>query len=89
MEWNLHLEDTRTINKFNDTLHTSFVKHDIYQKVHYLHNWAIYPLPEHLSRAFELFYDFITHIIYAADKNVEGKPHAVWNGHRNTRKQWI
>ena len=38
MSWNLRLDDTRTINKFNDTLHMSFVKHDIYRNIHYLHS---------------------------------------------------
>ena len=50
---NLRLEDPRTINKFNGTIHTSFFKHDIYQKVHYLHNRSIYPLRAHFSKALE------------------------------------
>ena len=41
MAWNLCLADPRTIKKFNDTLHTSFIRHDIYQKIHYIHNQAI------------------------------------------------
>ena len=53
MARNLHLGDPRTINKFNDTLHKRSVKHDIYQKIHYIHNRYIYPLPTHLVRDFE------------------------------------
>ena len=53
MSQNPRLEDPRTIKKFIDTLHTIFVKPDIYQKVHYLHNQSIYPLPTHLTQAFE------------------------------------
>ena len=45
----LRLGDPRTINKFNDTLHTSFVKHEIYQKIQYIHNRDIYPLPTYIS----------------------------------------
>ena len=30
MEWNLRLVYPSTVNKFNDTVHTSFVKRDIY-----------------------------------------------------------
>ena len=37
---NLRLEDPRTIKKLNDTLHTSFVKHYIYQNIHYINNQA-------------------------------------------------
>ena len=45
----LHLEDPSTINRFNDTLHTSFFKYDIYLKGHCLYNRAISPLPTHLA----------------------------------------
>ena len=48
MELKLRLGDSRMINKFNDTIHTSFIKHDIYQKIHYIHNRGIYALPTHL-----------------------------------------
>ena len=71
--WNLHLENPRAINKFNGTLHAGFVKRDIHQKVHYLHIRAIYPLPEHLTQSFERLDELITILIYAADKNLEGK----------------
>ena len=70
---NLCMGDPRTINKSNDKLHTSFVKHDIYQKIHYIHNRAIYPLPARLSRTFEILDKFITHLINAVDKNAEEK----------------
>ena len=58
-----------TINKSNDTLHKHFVKHDIYQKVHYLHNLAIYTPPTHLARDFELLDELIARLMHAADKN--------------------
>ena len=70
MAWNLRLEDPRTIKKFNDTLLTSFLKNDIYHRVHYLHNRDIYPLPTHLARSFERLDKMITGIVHAADKNV-------------------
>ena len=77
MAWNLRLEDPRTIKKFNDTLLTSFLKNDIYHRVHYLHNRDIYPLPTHLARAFERLYKLITRIMYVADKkcrsNITGR----------------
>ena len=51
--WNLCLEYTRKIKRFNVTLRTSFVKHGIYQKIHYIHVWSSYPLPTHLAQTFE------------------------------------
>ena len=53
MVWNLSLVDPRTINKFNDTLYKSSVKHDIDQNVHHLHSRAIYPPQAHLARDFK------------------------------------
>ena len=53
MAWKLRLKYPRMINKFNDTLHTSFVKYDIYQKVHYLNSQGMYTLPAHIIRSFE------------------------------------
>ena len=50
-----------------------FFKHDIYQKVHYLHNRVIYPLPTHLARTFEQLDELITRIIHAADKKIRIK----------------
>ena len=41
MAQNLRLGDPRAVRKFNDTLYIRFVKHDIYQKIHYIHNQAI------------------------------------------------
>ena len=70
---NLCLSDPRKINKFNDKLHTSFVKHDIYQKLHYIHSQAIYPLATHLAQNLEKLDTLITRLMHAADKNVEGK----------------
>ena len=37
MEWSLCIAYPRMIKRSNDTLHTNFVKHDIYQKVQYMH----------------------------------------------------
>ena len=48
----LHLADASIMNKFNEKIHTSLVKKDIYQKIHYIHKQYIYPLPTHLVRAF-------------------------------------
>ena len=73
MARNLCLTYPRTINKFNDTLHKRFLKHDIYQKIHYIHNRSIYPLTTHPERVFEILNKLITLLIYAADKNVEEK----------------
>ena len=73
MEQNLCMADPRTIKIFSDTLHTSFVKHDIYQKIYYIHVRACYPLPTHLAQAFKKLDELITRLIYLADKNVEGK----------------
>ena len=47
MARNLRLGDPRTINKSDDTIHTSFVKQDIFRKIHYIHNRYIYPLPKY------------------------------------------
>ena len=52
MAGNLCLEDPRTIKKINDTLHAIFVKHEMYQKIHYIHVQYIYPLPTHVAQAF-------------------------------------
>ena len=68
MEQNVCLADLRTIKKFNDTLHTIFLKHDIYQKTHYIHNRAIYPLPTHLVKSFERLDNFVTRLMHATDK---------------------
>ena len=73
MAQNLRLADPRTIKELTDTIHTSFVKHKIYQKIHYIHNWAIYPLRTHLEWAFEILDELITHFIHAGDKNAEEK----------------
>ena len=68
MERNLHLEDPGMRNKSNYTLQTSFIKNDINQKVHYLHNRAIYPLPEYLTRAFERLDELINRLMNATYK---------------------
>ena len=73
MARNLCLADPITIKKFNDTLHTSFVKHDIYQKIHYIHIRASYPLPTHIAQAFETLDELVTRLMHAEDKNSEGK----------------
>ena len=88
MARNLCLADTWTIEKFNDTLRTSFVKHDIYQKIQYIHNQGIYKIPTHLARDFGILDELITLLMHAADKNTAEKYQAVLNGHRNTRKRW-
>ena len=72
-ERNLCLGYSRTIKKFNDTRHTSFVKHDIYQKIHYVQSQAIYLLPTHLARDFEILGELITCLIYAADTKFRRK----------------
>ena len=71
VERNLRLGYPSTINKCNDTLQTSFVKHDIYQNIHYKHNQAIYTLPSHLAQAFEELGKLITPLMHAAYKNAE------------------
>ena len=68
MARNLQMEYPSMVNKFNDTLHTSFVKHDIYWKVHYLHSRSIYLLPSYISRAFEQLDELITLLMNSADK---------------------
>ena len=70
---NLSLGYPRTIKKFNETLHTRFVKHDIYQKIHYIHNRDIYPLPTHLAWEFERLDKLITHLMYSEDKQCRRK----------------
>ena len=70
---NQRLEYPRTTKKLNDTLHTSSVKYDIYQKVHYLHNGSIYLIPTHLTRAFEILDKLIARRMHAEDKNTERK----------------
>ena len=62
--WNLCLEDSRTVNNFNDTLHMSFVKHYIYQKVNYLHIQAIYQLPSNISQSFEPLDELISGLLH-------------------------
>ena len=80
MERNLRLEYTRTIKKFNDTLHTIFFKHDIYLKIYYIHNRAIYPVPIHPASDFEILDELITHLMYALDKKCRSKitDHVKW-----------
>ena len=73
MAHNVCLADTRTIKKFNDKIHRRVVKHEIYQKIHYIHVQYSYPLQTHLSQDFEKWDELITRFIYAADKNAEGK----------------
>ena len=68
---NLRLRVPSTLNKFNDTLHTIFVKYDIYHNIHYIYNRAIYPLPLHLARVFKILYELLTRLIHAADKSAE------------------
>ena len=53
MARNFCLADLKTINKINDTLHTRFLKYDIYQKIHFIRVQDIYPLPTHLAQAFK------------------------------------
>ena len=72
MARNLHLGDTRAIKKFNEKLHASFVKHDIYQNIHQVHNRDIFPLPTYLSRPLKLG-ELITRLMYAVDKNCRRK----------------
>ena len=69
MARNLCLVDPITIKKFNDTLHTSFVKHDIYRNIRYIYNRAIYALLTHLAWDFERLDKLITQLMNAADKN--------------------
>ena len=73
MAWNLRLGYPMIINKFNDTLHTSFVKHYIYHKIHCIQNRDIYPLPTHIAQALERLDELITRLMRAADKNAEVK----------------
>ena len=47
------LENPRTIKRFNDTLHTSFFKHDIYHKINYIHVRDSYPPSTHLAQPFQ------------------------------------
>ena len=56
---------------FIDTIHKSLVKHNIYQKIHYVNVRAIYPLPLHLARVFKILYELLTRLIHAADKSAE------------------
>ena len=71
MAQNLRLGGPGNIKKLNDTLHTSFVKHESYHNIQYINNQAIYPLPTHLLRDFELLGKLITRLIHATDKNKE------------------
>ena len=73
MAHNLHLVDSSMINKSNDALHKSSVKQDVYQKIHYIHNQDVYPLPTHLTRVFEILDGLITHLTHSVNKNSEGK----------------
>ena len=61
------------INKFNDTLHTSFFKHNIYHNVLYILNQYIYPLPAHTERAFEILDKLVTSLMHAVDKKFRSK----------------
>ena len=70
MARNLYLEYPSMIKKFNDTLHTNFVSHDIYQRDHYLHIRYIYTLPAHLAQAFEQMDNLITCPIHEEDKTI-------------------
>ena len=70
-ERNLRLGYPGKIKKFNDTLHTSFVKHKIYQTIHSIHNRDIYPLLTHIPQAFERWYKLVTLVMHAEDKNAE------------------
>ena len=54
MAQNFRLGDHIKINKFNDTLHTSFAKQDIEQNIHYIQNQDIYSLRTHLTHDFEI-----------------------------------
>ena len=71
MEQKLCLADPRTIKKFNYTLHTSFVKHDIYQNIHYIHTWYIYPLPTYIAQYFGRLEKLITCFMHASYKITE------------------
>ena len=73
MAWNFRLGDPRMINKFNDTLHTSFVKYDIYQNIHYIHKQDIYTPPTHIERVFERLDKFITLLMHAVEEKEEEK----------------
>ena len=73
MAQNLRLGYSRTVNKSNDNLHTSFVKHAIYQNIHSIHNQDIYPLPTYLERSFEIFEPLITRLMRAVDKKFRWK----------------
>ena len=72
MACNLCLADPRTIKKII-TLHTNFVKHDIYQKIHCIHVRASYPLPTYLAQDFDILYELITRLMHEEDKNAEEK----------------
>ena len=68
--WNLCLVDPRTVWMFNDTLQTSFFKHEIYHKIHYIHVQYSYPIPTHLAQDFEKLDELINHLMHTSDKNV-------------------
>ena len=70
---NLCLEDPRMINRFNYTLHTRFLKHYIYQKIHFIHVQDSYPLPTHIAQAFEIVDELITRLMHTADKKCRSK----------------
>ena len=61
--WNLCLTYPRMIKKFNNTLHKIFVKHDIYQKIHYIHVGASYSLPINPAQDFEKLDELITRLM--------------------------
>ena len=42
---------------------------DIYQKIHYIHVRASYPLPTDLAQAFEKLDKLIIRLLHTADKN--------------------
>ena len=73
MAQNLRLGGPRNIKKLNDTLHTSFVKHESYHNIQYIHNQSIYPLPTRLLQDFEILDKLITRLIHVAEKVSEEK----------------
>ena len=68
MAHNLRLGDPSTIKKYNYTLHTSFVKREIYQNIHYINNQDIYPPPTNIARDFDILERLITRLMHVSDK---------------------
>ena len=64
MSRNLRLEDPGTVKNFNDIIHTSFFRHDIYQNIHDINNRAIYTISTHKAQAFERVDKLITGIMH-------------------------